>query len=94
MSQKLQIDSQWVVEKLTNIGVSVAVLPEMKEHLKRLNDTVAKQGVTIAGHEMRILEVERIEDGRKRSWKTIMGVALRIVEGVLLAAILLRLWPG
>ncbi len=87
MSDKLEVDTQWVVATLTTICTQQATAAEallnIDEHLRRQNDAIAKGQERGANHELRLLALERRHENERTRWRLFADVALKVGQGLL-----------
>jgi len=52
--QTMEIDSQWVMD----ISTRLAALPAIEDHLRRVNDSIAKSALTVHALDQRVVNLD------------------------------------
>lgn len=101
MTENLQIDGQWLVAQLIALNEKVAPIPKIEEHLETQNASIAKTVETCSENARVSLRnarrVKLLEDAakaaakrREANWTMVVGSGLKIVEGLVLAFLLIK----
>lgn len=94
----MEVDGQWII----SISERLAALPEIKRHLERQNDSIARAVVTVQALDQRVVNLDtRVtiletlsknlaklatskEERTRARWEYVLGIAVRVGEGLLL----------